>query len=431
MDLYKKSRYNIFVPYNDDETIVFNGFTGAIGKFNSDVMERFEKDLLSQEEIEILLKKGIIIPIDYSEIDKINTDRAEGICNEKVKHFRIWTTSGCNARCYYCFENGIKAVNMTIDTANALISYIDKLLRENDALEIEWFGGEPLLNIDIIDYITVKLLEICSEKNCTYHASMISNGSLVTKELAQTMKNKWKISSIQITLDGYDEFYNRAKNYYNAEKYNFFNVINSIKFLAENEIFVSVRMNYDTSNYESLIKLIEFLHIELKDYKRIGYYLYPIWDALNESDSNAFHTETQADYNLIKLFDLLVDYGMNAVINVARLKYRKHQCKSCNKHSCAILADGKIVKCSETFNQVLGDVWNGIIDKEHYDFWVSTTLDDKCKNCVYLPICQGGCKSSYFTKMSQCFAYKPIINDILIWYISKLDAKTSSNTDDA
>ena len=153
----------------------------------------------------------------------------------------------------------------------------------------------------------------------------------------------------------------------------------------------------------------------------VDYYIYPIWDALNESNHDAFRTKTKADYNLIKLFDLLVDYGMTSAINVARLKYRKHQCKSCNKNYCAFLADGKIVKCSETFNQVLGDVWRGIIDKEHYDFWISDALDEKCKKCVYLPLCQGGCRSSYFTKMPQCFAYRPIIDDILKWYVSRLE----------
>lgn len=423
MESYKKSRYNIFLPYDDNETIVFNGLTGAIGKFDDETMERFRNNTLTQQEIEILTQKGVLVPEYLNEIEKINADRTAGICNEKVKHFRIWTTSGCNARCYYCFEKGMQTINMSTSTADALVCYIDKLLNNNDILEIEWFGGEPLLNTAIIDYISTALLNVCSNKKCTYHASMISNDSLITEELATVMKNKWKIASIQITFDGYDEYYNRAKNYYNSEKYNFFNIIENVKTLANNDIFVSVRMNYDTTNYESLIKLIEFLHIKMKSYKKIGYYIYPIWDALNESDPDAFRTKTKADYNLIKLFDLLVDYGMNTSINVARLKYRKHQCKSCNKHSCAILADGKIVKCSETFNQILGDVWNGITDKEHYDFWISTELAEKCRDCIYLPLCQGGCKSSYFTRMPQCFAYKPIINDILVWYVSRLERK--------
>ena len=312
---------------------------------------------------------------------------------------------------------------MNADTADAVINYIEKMLEKGDSLKIVWFGGEPLLNTFIISYITDRLLRICSERNCTYHANMITNGSLVTEELAKKMKEEWKITSVQITLDGYNECYDLTKNYYNPKQHNFIRVIDNIKTLAKKGVSVAIRMNYDTTNYESLSDLIEFLHIEMGNYTNIDYYIYPVWDALNDTDSNAFHTETIADNNLIRLFDLLVDYGMSTVPNVARLKYRKRQCKACNINNCAILADGKIVKCSETFNQVLGDVWNGITDVDHYSFWTSTALDDKCKVCVYLPICQGGCKSSYFTKMMHCFAYKPIIEDILRWYVSRLDRK--------
>lgn len=420
---YKKSAYNIFVPFKNDETIVFNGLTGAIGKFDAATMKHYEMNTLSDEEIDVLVKKGILIPIDYNEIEKINSDRKIGINNEKTKHFRIWTTSGCNAQCYYCFENGVKNITMSTNTASALVGFIEKLLECGDRLEIEWFGGEPLLNTKIIDFISEHLIKICTEKKCTYQSAMISNGSLISRDIVEKMKSKWKLSAIQITLDGYDEYYDKAKRYFNPKLYNFWNVISNIKLLAENDIFVSIRMNYDTSNFISLKKLIEFLHSELSGYEKVGYYIYPLWDALNEDDPNAFRTKTLADNNLIKLFDMLVNYNMNTIINVARLKYRKHQCKSCNKYSYAILADGKIVKCCETFKQILGDVWNGISDREHYDFWTSNELDDKCKTCVYLPICQGGCKSSHFTKMPQCFAYKPIINDILRWYVSKLDSE--------
>lgn len=422
MGLYKKSRYNILVPYNN-ETIVYNGFSGAIGKFDIDTMERFNNDNLTQQETEILLKKGILIPTDFDEIEAINADRINGICNDKIKNFRIWATSACNARCYYCFENDIQSINMNIETADALVTYIGNTLKKDDVLKIVWFGGEPLLNTYIINHITEKLLKLCSEKNIRYRANIITNGSLVTEEIARRMSNDWKITSAQITLDGYNECYDKIKNYYNPKRYNFFNVIKNIKLLAQNNIPVAVRMNYDTSNFYSLKSLIEYLHVELKNYKNIDYYIYPIWDALNENDPDAFRTKTKADYNLIKLFDLLVDYGMASVVNVARLKYRKHQCKSCNKNYCAFLADGKIVKCSETFNQILGDVWHGVIDKEHYDFWISGALDEKCKKCVYLPLCQGGCRSSYFTKMPQCFAYKPIIDDILKWYVSRLEKR--------
>lgn len=60
MKQYKKSAYNIFVPFKNDETIVFNGLTGAIGKFDAATMKHYEMNTLSDEEIDVLVKKAYL-----------------------------------------------------------------------------------------------------------------------------------------------------------------------------------------------------------------------------------------------------------------------------------------------------------------------------------------------------------------------------------
>lgn len=42
----------------------------------------------------------------------------------------------------------------------------------------------------------------------------------------------------------------------------------------------------------------------------------------------------------------------------------------------------------------------------------------KCKDIMYLPICQGGYKTSNFTRKPKYFAYKPILGNILKCYIN-------------
>lgn len=418
---YNKSKFNIFVPYNNGEMIVFNSLSGALGKMEADVYKHFEDDSLREEEKQLLVKKGILVPEDCDETLKIHTDRAEGINNEKKKLFRIWPTSGCNANCYYCFECGIKKVTMTEIVADGVVSFIDSMLNEGDKLILEWFGGEPLLNVSVIDYIISKLKVICEAKKCEIDNTMISNGSLIDEKIAKKMKDDWKLSSIQITLDGIEEDYNRIKSYQQPNKHNFLTVINAIKLLSLNGIHVSIRMNYDTNNYESLSKLIDFLHKELSEYKKISYYVYPIWSSTDETVERAFESKTVADKNLLYLFEKLVSNKMSTIRKIARLNYKKHACYAWNRTSMAILPDGKISKCCESFNVTIGDIWNGITDTKTYNFWTNSQVEEKCENCVYLPLCQGGCKSSYFNRMPQCFAFKPIIEDILKWYVWHLD----------
>lgn len=414
----KQSNYNIFVPHKE-EIIIFNTFSGALGKFDKDFYERYKNNCLNQSEIEILTKKGILIPANFDERKKLYLDRIDGIKKSNFKNFRIWTTSGCNANCYYCFEKGIHPTTMTLQTAQNTINFIEGKLNDNDFLRLEWFGGEPLLNTRIIDYVSSKIKKICTEKKCTLESLLITNGSLITQEVAIKIKNEWGIGLVQITLDGFGECYNKAKNYNDPIKYNFNRVIESIKLLLDTGVKVTIRMNYDTTNYESLTNLINFLHIKFLTYNNISYYVYPIWSSEN------FISKTEADGNFIRLVELLVENNMGAIRKIVRLNYKKNACQSWNENTFTILPDGKISKCCETFNKIIGDIHNGIKDKQAFEFWTNPELEEKCNNCIYLPICQGGCKAAYFNKMPQCFALKPILAEFLKWYVDYMDAKVS------
>ena len=246
---YQKSLYNLLVPYPDGRTIIFNAFSGALGLFQPDALQRYHENKLSAEEEQTLVKKGILVPEGTDEKSLIHQDRANGILHSKENLIRLWTTSACNARCYYCFEKGIAPVTMTEATADQVIAFILPMLQEGGTLTLEWFGGEPLLNPGIIDYIVGKLAPSCQRLHCRLQSAFISNGSLIDAAIVQKMKTTWNTKYVQITLDGDRKTYNAAKDYICPEKHNFDNVLHNIKLLAENGIHVSIRMNYDTTNY--------------------------------------------------------------------------------------------------------------------------------------------------------------------------------------
>ena len=267
----KKSKYNLFVPYGE-RTIVYNMMSGSIGTFDRSTMKRYETNTLLDNEIEYLLKKQILVNREYDEKAKINQDRINSISKPNLKNFRIWPTSSCNARCYYCFEKGIPFVSMSKEVADASVKFIERNIKEGECFNVEWFGGEPLLGINVIDYIVRQVDELCRKKNCKVRYTMISNGSLIDCAVAEQIKN-WDIKSIQITLDGYEEDYNRVKDYINPERYNFEAVIEGISLLNDKDIFVGIRMNYDVVNYSSLKKLIAYLHKRFTGKKGIKYYV--------------------------------------------------------------------------------------------------------------------------------------------------------------
>ena len=418
---YKRSRYNIFVPYGEN-TILFNPFSGAIGVINPETLERLKTDRCSPEEIELLLKKGVYIPEDFDEWEKMAKDRAEGIRDASSKYVRIWTTSMCNAKCFYCYEKGIKPIPMTKETADAAVLFIKGMLTRNDTLYVEWFGGEPLLNQNIITYIMDQLAPYAATMNIRIESKIITNGSLITDETADLMAGKWNTKMVQVTLDGMQSTYNHVKNYADPIRNNFDSVISNIHRLTKRDIRVAIRMNYDGENYESLSALIDYISEEFSGEKHVYCYVYPLWDCLNRDDNERFRSNVSADDNYILLIRQLVKKGMGDIKDLARLNYRKNQCRSCNEAGYSIFPDGTIGKCSETYIQRIGDIWRGVTDYETEEVWISTDVDEDCRHCKLMPLCQGGCRSSKFTDMPRCYVNKPVLLKLLKLYVETLQA---------
>ena len=139
----------------------------------------------------------------------------------------IFTTTACNARCYYCFEHGYVPVTMTEETARKAAEYIEA--HANGEVTLTWFGGEPLVNTKAIDSITAYL----AERGISFRSHIVTNAWLFTPELIQRAKKQWHLENAQITLDGTRENYNRIKAYVNGDADDYSRVLGNIKALAE------------------------------------------------------------------------------------------------------------------------------------------------------------------------------------------------------
>ena len=135
---------------------------------------------------------------------------------ELLKTITFQLTDGCNLRCTYCYQINKGSRTMTFETAKQFFdmlvedSYKDDTyvsLKTTPGVVIEFIGGEPLLEIDLIDQITDYVRwKLISENHPWANKvmfSMISNGVLYfdPKVQAYLAKNKDYIS-FGISLDG-------------------------------------------------------------------------------------------------------------------------------------------------------------------------------------------------------------------------------------
>jgi uncharacterized protein len=119
-------------------------------------------------------------------------------------------TEKCNFRCVYCYESfqrGAMPLRVVDGVKNLLSARINTLRY----LAISWFGGEPLLALDVIgsvsDHVRSLLL---SHPMVRYKASITTNAYLLTPDVFRQLLD-WRVFTYQISFDGPQEDHDRKR----------------------------------------------------------------------------------------------------------------------------------------------------------------------------------------------------------------------------
>ena len=124
----------------------------------------------------------------------------------------ICPTMGCNFDCPYCFENH-RPGRMSPETQENIVALAGRLLKAagGKALRVAWFGGEPLMMPDIIEKLSGRLMALAAAQGATYSASIITNGYLLTQDVAD-MLERCRVQHAQITLDGIGPAHDKTRH---------------------------------------------------------------------------------------------------------------------------------------------------------------------------------------------------------------------------
>ena len=194
--MYQVSKFFVSYQLNENEVLVYSTLTTSIIVLEYKIyVDIFENGNIKKypEYISELLEMGMIYKIEEDENKKLQDIRQKLVDEERgMKSITIAPTMSCNARCYYCFENGSTKGNMSYEVAKQLVKFIDKNCIERK-LAISWFGGEPLLAVNTIDYITKEL----KKRGIEISSTITSNGSLINNEIIKKLK-KWKLEEYKL-----------------------------------------------------------------------------------------------------------------------------------------------------------------------------------------------------------------------------------------
>lgn len=301
---------------------------------------------------------------------------------DRINSYVVFTTTACNARCHYCYETNLeKKESMTLETAENLVQFILKHHYPKSGAKIQWFGGEPLLNTKVIDYVSKRLDEL----NVKYYSTMISNSLLFNEENVSKIDN-WKMKSVQITIDGLNETYNKIKNYVYSDIDAFLVLIENIhRLIDKTDIHITLRFNIGNDNIFEMYDTIEYIKEEFKDYigNRVSLYASRLYEFNDESYApiDGYNDELKRISQLCS-----VNTPDNCVDGTDTETFKRtpinKMCMAYNGTGIAILPNGSFSPCEHVKDEdIFGNIIDGITDYSVIERWQDLGNDEMLSFC--------------------------------------------------
>ena len=366
-----------------------------------------------------LLDASFLVPVYEDEKKDVDGFRNALRCVKKktsIDHYVILTTTDCNARCFYCFENGLERVDMSSETAERLTDYIVERC-EGKPVSLKWFGGEPLVGVRRIDQLCAGL----KERNICYQSIMVTNGYLFDEPMMDRAVKDWHLRQVQITLDGTERIYNRIKAYVGVSGSPYQRVMGNIRGLLDRQIRVAVRLNLDRYNSEDLTALSEELFHRFG--ARENLYVYARVIFRDDRTGKAREAKEEKRLYLLeeKLNRWLTELGIRATDK--RLPMLQECCCSAeNLGNRVIDPQGNVFLCDSIRDaERIGNIWSDVEDAEAIRRSLELAVLPQCGDCPLYPGCSrlNCCLGRYCINETTCAGKLNKAKENLAYWVRK------------
>ena len=389
---YKLSNY-IYVLTDESLGILFNGVTKKFLCVNKEELSKWvlllnnysyndDDDCKRNSYLQKFKDAGFLLPENVDEKLLVKETEEQYIKTSRYQTILI-PTYNCNYSCWYCIQKHHSTIFTKYDMDKIekhIVSYM--LQNKISGYDLCWFGGEPLMQKDIVVEMSAFLSDWCRKNHIPFNGQMTTNGALLTEELIGQLRD-CNINHYQITLDGDREHHNRTKREKGNES-SFDVILNNLRCLLQlnRQATVVLRLNYNNEklNELGLVKeLNAILPATLRN--RIFVDLQRIWQSADES------VDTQ------KLYHFLEEFSKNGYRLSTSGFFRP--CYVEKQHFETIYYNGKIDFC----DNYAADKARGVITDAGTVKWetipqarlIRSKSGKECEECVYSPVCTGEC----------------------------------------
>lgn len=181
----------------------------------ADVAEINEAEIIAVlNDIEDLKKAGKL----FSEDDYQSAAFDFKNRNTEIKALCLHIAHTCNLNCQYCFASqgkyhGDRAL-MSLEVGKQALDFLVAASGSRTNLEVDFFGGEPLMNWDVVKQIVGYAREIEKRNHKNFRFTLTTNGLLLNDEVTE-FANK-EINNVVLSLDGRKEVHDQFRKTYDG-----------------------------------------------------------------------------------------------------------------------------------------------------------------------------------------------------------------------
>ncbi|MTK12443.1 MAG: SPASM domain-containing protein [Clostridiaceae bacterium] len=433
------SKNSKFILLNIDSSILIEmeASQGALieallshsGESFIDVYEKFNNIWTKEQFTNLLNQLSQSLLLKTEENDKI-INRHKKAKPDGINTIRLVIAQKCNLACKYCYGDSGGYNNkglMSMETAKKAIDFLFENAGDQRKLEIIFFGGEPLMNFQVVKDTVFYANKLAQERNKELKLSITTNGLMISDEISEFLiKNKFYVT---LSIDGNKDVHD-SNRIFPCGPGSYDETVQSIgKIRGKCNVIARGTV---TRNGLNIIE--SFKHLESIGFDRIG--LHTCVEMLDDNDYDILAKEYR---KLVEIFSNLIEnkeYNKAAKITNIVLLLRRIHNRSIKSNTCraatsslTIDKDGNIYPCHRFINEKdfnLGNIYKefNLTKFNHIKNEIQVEHNKICDKCWAINYCGGGCRGQNFAMMNSiskpyynnCKIQRAIIEELICLY---------------
>ena len=420
---YKLGGYNIVLD-------ICSGSVHAVDEVAYDIIESFEncdKDAVLGAMAEKYADRDDITASDieecYEQVENLKNQGklfAPDTFEPMAGHLKAKTSGGvkalclhiahtCNLNCSYCFASqgkyhGERAV-MSFEVGKRALDFLIENSGTRRNLEVDFFGGEPLMNFDVVKQLVAYARSIEKEKGKNFRFTLTTNGVLVDDDVIEFANRE--CSNVVLSLDGRKDIHDRYRVDY-AGNGSWEKIIPKFqKFVeARGGKNYYMRGTFTHANPDFLEDIKVMLDLGFNELS-----MEPVVCAPGDPSEL-----TEADLPIVmdqyeKLAELMLErdkagkpftfYHYMIDLTGGPCIYKRISGCGSGTEYMAVTPWGDLYPCHQFVGEEkfkLGDIWNGVTNKETQCKFEACNVYARpdCKDCWAKLYCSGGCAANAY-----------------------------------